>query len=119
METAFDALKMRWRRLDAKFALDLKILPDVVMVSCILHNLCILKHDPLPDDDLDVYLTRERQFAESDVAEDLEDIEHVRNQQTSVFKDVEMAAKGDLLDFGTNVPKDLRDAVATWILKNT
>ena len=119
VETAFGALKMRWRRFETKFALDLKILPDVIMAACIMHNLCTLKHDPLPEDDMDVYLQREREFAESEVAEDLEDLQHVQNQQASNFRDVEKAAKGDLIDFETTVPKELRDAVAKWIVKNT
>ena len=118
VETAFGALKMRWRRLDADFALDLDILPDVVMAACILHNLCILKHDPLPEDNMDEYLERERAFADSEVALDVEDIRRVMTRQASGFSEAEMAAKGDLIDFGSNVPKDLRDAVSQWIKKN-
>ena len=118
VETAFGALKSRWRSLEHDFALDLSILPDIVMASCILHNLCILQHDPLPDDNMEVYLNREREFSDSEVAEDIEDLQRVLNMQASGFNEADLAAKGDLIDFRTNVPKHLRDAVKAWLKKN-
>ena len=118
VETAFGALKMRWRRLQTDINLDLSFLPDIVVAACVLHNLCILKFDPLPEDDMDVYLEREREFAKSEVAKDVADIQRVLNLQAQGFPDVLEAAKGELLDFGTTVPTDLRDGVCAWLNKN-
>ena len=74
METAFGSLKMRWRRLSTDITLDLSFLSNVVMAACVMHNLCILKHDPLHEDGMNVYLDREREFAESEVALHVADV---------------------------------------------
>ena len=118
VETAFGSLKSRWRRLGSDIQLELSFLPDIVMAACVLHNLCIMKHDPLPEDNMGVYLSREREFAESEVAEDVADIQRVLNLQASGFPEVLVAAKGELLRFGTTVASDLRDSVCAWLQTN-
>ena len=63
-ETGFGALKNRFRRLNTDITLDLRKVPLLTYATCILHNICIMKHDPYPLEDLEDYVERERRFFE-------------------------------------------------------
>jgi len=45
VERAFGMLKGRWRILLKKIDMPLRNLPDIVIASLCLHNLCILEND--------------------------------------------------------------------------
>ena len=73
VESAFGALKGRWRRLNQAFYLALETLPDVIMACCILHNICVFRHDPMDADTIAGYVERERQNTANDFISELLD----------------------------------------------
>lgn len=50
IERAFGELKTRWRRIFDRLSLvDLKKIPEYVIATCVLHNICILHNDLMDD----------------------------------------------------------------------
>ena len=62
VEAAFGALKGRWRRLSCAIAVDFGLIPDIVLAACLLHNICVKRHDPLDADTIKAYVDRERNW---------------------------------------------------------
>lgn len=51
IERAFGALKTRWRRIFDRLSLvDIKKIPEYVVATCVLHNICILHNDLINED---------------------------------------------------------------------
>lgn len=62
METSFGALKNKFRRLNTEITLDIQKVPLLTNATCILHNICIIKHDPFLLEDPEDCVERERGF---------------------------------------------------------
>ena len=62
VEIGFGTLKNRFRRQNTEITLDLQKVPLLTYATCILHNICIMKHEPYPLQDLEDYVERERRL---------------------------------------------------------
>ena len=124
VETAFGMLKGRWRRLSTPFALRLNILPDVVMAACILHNICVLKHNPLKKDRISAYVRRERAFGIEDFRLALRaeypaiEVTLLAQGNLNGMTDIQKSARGEIIDFNQNNPTDLRLKVGDWLVRH-
>ena len=125
IETGFGALNNRFRRLNTDITLDLQKVPLLTYATCILHNVCIMKHHPYPLEGLEDYVERERRFAEETLDEDLVDeygdigsgLAAQERLATTAGRDI--AACGFAINFEASTPSELREKVGEWLFRNT
>ena len=64
---AFGALKARWRRLATEITSFRRWVPLIVAAACVLHKIFIIKDEPLPTENLQEYVDRERAMVDEEV----------------------------------------------------
>ena len=125
VETGFGALKNRFRRLNTDNTLDLRKVPLLTYATCILHNICIMKHDPYPLEELEDYVERERKWAEKildvDLLDEYGDVGSglAAQERLATTAGHDIAARGLAINFEKSTPSDLRKKVGEWIQRNT
>ena len=121
VETAFGALKGRWRRLLHEITLDMEFVPDIVMACCILHNICVMMWDPISTEDLKTYVARERAQTMSEVHDMLQteygDVDELLATRRRVAMTIQ-AAHGHIVNFGGNA-SEKRVAIGKYLVRYT
>ena len=94
------------------------------MAACILHNICVLKHNPLKIDRISAYVRRERAFGIEDFRLALRaeypaiEVTLLAQGNLNGMTDIQKSARGEIIDFNQNNPTDLRVKVGDWLVRH-